>query len=115
MAHRRVLAVVHEPARVLRGVDVGEHDAHGARVEESRGEVVLVAGHADERRHARVVAGHGDLGGHVDAHRVVLHVDEGEVVAARGEHAPDVHRARLPESEAERELPRGQPFFHRVP
>jgi hypothetical protein len=87
---------------------VREHDAHHAGIEESRGQVVLIARHPHERRDAGVVACHGDLRRRVDAHRVVLHVDEGEVESTRGQDAPDVDGARLAERHAERQLAGGQ-------
>jgi hypothetical protein len=108
MAHRRVLAVVDELARLLGVIHVREHDAHRSGIQQTRRQVMLVSGHAHERCHLGVVTRHGNLRRRVDAHRVVLHVDEGEVESTRGQGAPDVDSARLAERHAERQLAGGQ-------
>jgi hypothetical protein len=85
------------------GVDVRHHHAQCAVVERARAVVMLVAGHAHQGRDAGGDRGHGDLAGSIDAHRVVLGVDEQPVEAAGAGDGGDVDRARLAQPHAEGE------------
>src|SRR5688500_14020559 len=108
MTDRRVLAVGDRPLRLLDAVDVRHDDPLRAGIEDARSMVVLLARHAHDRGDAGRKRRHRDLGGGVEIHRAVFHVDEEEVVAAGlGDHR-DVHGAREAQSHAERDLAFGE-------
>jgi hypothetical protein len=75
--------MLHEGAGLLRGLDIGQNDAHGAIVEQARRMGRVMSGNPHERRDARVQRRVAERDGGLDRHTTVLHVDEQEVVIAR--------------------------------
>jgi len=70
--------------------------------------VMFLAGHAHDGRDADRQRGHRDLGRSVDIHRVVFHVDEQPVVAARFADRRDIDGAREAQPHADRNFSGGE-------
>jgi hypothetical protein len=67
--------------------------------------------HPHHGRDPDILGGDADLRRQIDRHRVVLHVDEQEIVAGGLHDLGDVDRARLAQPDPERQLARLQTFL----
>ena len=79
-------------------------DALRSRIEQARGVVMFLAGHAYQRGNADGEGGRGDHRGVADIECRVLHVDEQSVVAAGFGDGADVGGARLVQTHANSDL-----------
>ena len=111
MADRRVFAVADHARRDLGRVDVRHHDALRAGIERAGRVEMLESRHPHHRRDPGILGGDADLRREVDRHRVVLHVDEQEIVAGGLHDLGDVDRARLAQPDPERQLAGLQAFL----
>jgi hypothetical protein len=104
VAHRGIFAIGDRTLGFFHGIDVRDHDALCTGIQYPRGVVMLLPGHAHDRRDPHRQRGHRDLRRGVEVHRAVLHVDEKPVVTTSLADHRDVDRPGEAQPHADREL-----------
>ena len=114
MAQRGEAAGFDDRARLGGGVDVRDHHALRAAVEDAGGVVRVVRGYARDRGDAEAERGDADAGGGFQRGGVVLQVDVERVEAAGGGDHRDVRGAELVDAETQHEFVGGELLFGEV-
>src|SRR5258708_6491762 len=96
------------------GLDHRHHDAHGARVEHRRDQVVMRTRHAHHRHQADPARGGDLLLDRLDADAAMLHVEDAEFGARRGEDLRHAGAEELECHDAERRLAAPQLLPYRI-
>ena len=112
LADRRELGATHRALRLVGGVDVGEHDAHDAVVQQHLRIRIVATAHARHRHHAAAQRCLRYVPGSLDRVQRMLAVDKNEIVASRLRNARDVSGTRDPRDHAQRNLVRLEKFFY---